>query len=161
MTDCISLGPKITVDGDCSHETKRHLLLERKAMTNPHIVFKSRDITLLTKVCIVKATVFPVVINECEHWTKKKALSQRIDAFKLWCWRRLSRVPWTAKKSNQSILKESNPDYSLEELRLKLKLQYFGQLMGRADSLEETLTLGKIEGRRRRKRQRMRVGWHH
>ena len=156
MTDCISLGPKITVDGDCSHETKRHLLLERKAMTNPHIVFKSRDITLLTKVCIVKATVFPVVINECEHWTKKKALSQRIDAFKLWCWRRLSRVPWTAKKSNQSILKESNPDYSLEELRLKLKLQYFGQLMGRADSLEETLTLGKIEGRRRRKRQRMR-----
>ena len=156
VTDFIFLGSKNTLDSDCSHETKRHFLLERKAMTNPHIVFKSRDITLLTKVCIVKATVFPVVINECEHWTKKKALSQRIDAFKLWCWRRLSRVPWTAKKSNQSILKESNPDYSLEELRLKLKLQYFGQLMGRADSLEETLTLGKIEGRRRRKRQRMR-----
>ena len=125
-------------------------------MTNLHIIFKNRDIALLTKVRIVKAMVFPVVMYGCEHWTKKKALSQRIDAFKLWCWRRLLRFPWTARKSNQSILQETNPDYSLEGLRLKLKLQYFGHLMGRANSLEETLVLGKIEGRRRRRRQRMR-----
>ena len=115
----------------------------KKSQSNLDSVFKSRDITLLTKVCIVKATVFPVVINECEHWTKKKALSQRIDAFKLWCWRTLLRVPWTAKKSNHSILKKINPEYSLEGLMLKLKLQYFGHLMQRADSLEKTLMLGK------------------
>ena len=125
-------------------------------MTNLHIIFKNRDIALLTKVRIVKAMVFPVVMYGCEHWTKKKALSQRIDAFKLWCWRRLLRFPWTARKSNQSILQETNPDYSLEGLRLKLKLQYFGHLMGRANSLEETLVLAKIEGKRRRRRQRMR-----
>ena len=140
--------PKITVDGDCSHEVKRHLLLGRKAMTNLDSILKSRDITLLTKVCIVKPMVFPLVMYRCEHWTKKKAECQRINFFELWCWRRLLRVPWTARRSNQSILKEISPEYSLEGLMLKL--QYFGHLMQRADSLEKTLMLGKIEGRSKR-----------
>ena len=155
------LGSKITADGDCSHEIKRHLLLGRKVMTNLDSIFKSKDITLPTKVRLVKAMVFPVVMCGCESWTIKKAACQRIDAFELWCWRRLLRVPWTAR-SNQSILKEMSPGCSLEGLMLKLKLQYFGHLMQRTDSLEETLMLGKIEGGRRRERQRMRlVGWHH
>ena len=154
VTDFIFLGSKITVDGDCSHEIKRHLLLGRKAMTNLDSVVKSRDVTLPTKVCIVKAMVFPVVMYGCESWTVKKAEHQRIDAFELWCWRRLLRVPWTARRSNQSILKEINPEYSLEGLMLKF--HYFGQLMQRASSLEKTLMLGKIEGRRRRGRQRIR-----
>ena len=124
-----SWAPKITVDGDCSHEVKRHLLLGRKAMTNLHGVLKSRDMTLLTKVCIVKATVFPLVMYTCEHWTKKKAKRQRIDYFELWCWRRLLRIPWTARRSNLSVLKEINSEYSLEGLMLKLKLQHFGHLM--------------------------------
>ena len=149
VTDFIFLGSKITADGDCSHETKRHLLLWRKAMTNLDNILKSRDITLLTKVRLVKAMVFPVVMYGCESWTIKKAECQRIDAFELWCWRRLLRVPWTARKSNQLILKEINPGYSLEGLMLKLKLQYFGHLMQRTDSLEKTLLLGKTEGRRR------------
>ena len=156
VTDFIFLGSKITADGDCSHEIKRHLLLERKAMTNRNSILKSRDITLPTKVCIVKAMVFPVVIYECESWTIKKAERQRIDAFDLWCWRRPLSVPWTARISNQSILKEISPEYSLEGLMRKLKLQYFGHLMGRTDSLEKTRMLGKIEGGRRRGRQRMR-----
>ena len=134
---------------DCSHEIRRRLLLGRKAMTNLDHVVKSKDITFLTKVHIVKAIVFPVVMSECESWTIKKAECQRIYAFQLWCWRRLLRVPWTARRLNQSILKEINPEYLLEGLMLKLKLQYFGHLMGRADSLEKTLMLGKIEGRRR------------
>ena len=150
------LGSKITADGDCSHEIKRHLLLGRKAMTNLDGVLKSRDITLLTKVHIVKAMVFPVVMYAYVIWTIKKAEQQRIDALELWCWRRLLRVPWTARRSNQSILKEINPEYSFEVLMLKLKLQYFGHLMRRVDLLEKTLMLGKIEGRRRRGRQRMR-----
>ena len=150
VKDLILLGSKITVDGDCSHEIKRHLLLARKAMTNLNSIWESRDITLLTKVCLVKAMVYPVVMYRRESWTIKKAEHQRIDAFKLWCWRRLLRIPWTAKRSNQSILKEINPEYSLEGLMLKLKLQYFGHLMGRANSLEKTLMLGKTEGRRRR-----------
>ena len=150
-----SLLPK-SADGDCSHKIKRCLILERKAMTNLNIILKSRDITLLIKVHIVKAMVFPVVMYECERWTIKKAGHQRIDAFQLWCWRRLLRIPWPARRSNQSILKEINPEYSLEGLRLKLKLQYFGHLMWRTDSVEKTLMLGKIEGRRRRGRQRMR-----
>uniref|UniRef100_A0A8B9WU08 RNA-directed DNA polymerase n=1 Tax=Bos mutus grunniens TaxID=30521 RepID=A0A8B9WU08_BOSMU len=154
VTDFIFLGSKITVDGDCSHEIKRHLLLGRKLMTNLDSIFKSRDITLPTKVRLVKAMVFPVVIYGCESWTIKKAECQRIDAFELWCWRRLLRVPWTARRSNQSILKEVSPGISLEGMMLKLKLQYFGYLMQRADSLEKTLILGKIEGRRRG-RQRM------
>ena len=129
---------------------KRHLLLGRKAMTNLHRVLKSRDMTLLTKVCIVKATVFPLVMYTCEHWTKKKAKRQRIDYFELWCWRRLLRVPWTARRSNQSILKKIHPESSLEGLMLELKLQYFGHLMQRADSLEKSLMLGEIEGRGRR-----------
>ena len=129
MTDFLFLGFKITVDGDCSHEIRRRLLLGRKAMTNLDSVLKSRDITLPTKVCIVKAMVFPVVMYSCESWTIKKAECQRIDAFKLWCWRRLLKVPWTARRSNQSILREINPEYSLEGLMLKLKLQYFGHLM--------------------------------
>ena len=141
---------KITADGDCSHEIKRHLLLGRKAMTNLDSVLKSRDITLPTKVHLAKALVFPVVVYGCESWTIKNAERQRIDAFDLWCWRRLLRVPCTAKRSNQSILKEISPEYSLEGLMLKLQLQYFGHLMQRADSLEKTLMLGKIRGRRRR-----------
>ena len=147
-TDFLFLGSKITADSDCSHEIKTHFLLGRKTMTNLGIILKSRDITLLTKVHIVKAMVFLVVICGCESWTIKKAECQRIAAFELWCWRRLLRVPWTARRSNQSILKES-PEYSLEGLMLKLKLQYFGHLMQKADSLEKTLMLGKIEGRRR------------
>ena len=143
------LGSKITADGDCGHEIKRSLLLGRKVMTNLDSIFKSRDITLPTKVCVVKAIVFPVVIYGCESWTVKKAECRRIDAFELWCWRRLLRVPWTARRSNQSILKIS-PGCSLEGLMLKLKLQYFGHLMQRTDSLEKTLMLGGIVGRRRR-----------
>ena len=154
--DFIFLGSKITADGDCSHEIKRRLLLGRKVMTNLDSILKSRDITLPTKVCIVKAMVFPVVMYGCDSQTTKKAECQRIDAFELWCWRRLLRVSWTARRSNQPILKESSPEYSLEGLMLKLKLQYFGHLMQRADSLEKTLMLGKIEGRRRRGHQRMR-----
>ena len=147
---------KITTDGNCSHEIKRHLLLGRKVMTNLDSIFKSRDITLPTKVHLVKAMVFPVVMYGCESWTIKKAEHQRIDAFDLWCWRRLLRVPWTARRSNQSILKEISPEYSLEGLMLKLKLQYSGHLMQRNDSFDNTLMLGKIEGGRRRGRQRMR-----
>ena len=150
------LGSKITADGDCSHEIKRHLLLGWKAMTNLDIILKSRDITLPTKVHLVKAMVFPVVMYGCESWTIKKAEHWRIGAFELWCWRRLLRVPWTARRSNQSILKEISPGCSLEGLMLRLKLQYFGHLMRRADSFEKTVMLGKIEGRRRRKWQRMR-----
>ena len=151
----IFLGSKITADGDCSHEIKRCLLLGRKMMTNLDSILKSRDITLSTKVRLVKAVVFPVVMYGCEIWTIKKAEHRRIDAFELWCWRRLLRVPWTARRSTQSILKEISPGCSLEGLMLKLKLQYFGHLMQRADSFERTLTLGKIEGRRRRGQQRM------
>ena len=149
VTDFTFLVSKITADGDYSHEIKRHLLLGRKAMTNLDSILKSRDITLPAKVHLVKAMVFPVVMYGCESWTVKKAEHQRIDAFKLWCWRRLLRVPWTARRSNQSILKEISPEYSLEGLILKLKLQYFGHLMWSTDSLEKTLMLGKIEGRRR------------
>ena len=150
VTDFIFLGSKITADGDCSCEIKRRLLLGRKAMTNLDGVLKSKDITLPKKVHIVKAMVFPIVMYGCENWTIKKADYQRIDAFELWCWRRLLRVPWTARRSNQSILKEINPEYSLEGLMLKLKLQCFGHLMKGTDSLEKTLMLGTIEGRRRR-----------
>ena len=150
------LGSKITADGDCSHEIKRHLLLGRKAKTNLDSVLKSRNITLLTRVCLVKAMVFPVVMYGCENWTIRKAEHWRIDAFELWCWRRLLRVPQTARRSNQLILKEINPEYSLEGLVLKLKLQYFSHLMQRTDSLEKTLLLGKIEGRRRKGQERMR-----
>ena len=149
-------GSKITADGDCSHEIKRCLLLGRKVMTNLDSMLKSRDITLPTKVCLVKAMVFPVVIYGCESWTVKKAEHRKIDAFELWCWRRLLRVPWTAGRSNQSILKEFSPGCTLEGLMLKLKLQYSGHLMRRVDSLEKTLMLGEIGGRRRRGRQRMR-----
>ena len=156
MADFILGGSKITADGDCSHEIKRCLLLGRKVMTNLDSILKSRDITLLTKVCLVKAMVFPVIMYRCECWTIKKAEHQRIDAFELWCWRRLLRVPWTARRSNQSILKEISPVYSLEGLMLKLKLQYFGHLIGRTDSSEKTPMLGKIEGRRSRVGQRMR-----
>ena len=156
VSDFIFLGSKITVDGDYSHEIKRRLLLGRKVMTNLDSVLKTRDITLPTKVRLVKAMVFPVVMYECESWTVKKAEHQRIDAFELWCWRRLSRVPWTARRSNQSILKETNPGCSLEGLMLRLKHQYFGHIMRRVDSLEKTLMLGGIGGRRRRGRQRMR-----
>ena len=147
---------KIIADGDCRREIKRHLLLGRKAMIKLDSVLKSRDITLLTKVHLVKAMVFPIVMYGCESWTIKKAEYWRIDAFELWCWRRLVRVPWTARRSNQSILKEINPKYTIEGLMLKLKLQYFGHLRQRADSLEKTLMLGKIGGRKRRGRQRMR-----
>ena len=149
VADFIFLGSKITADGDCSHEIKRCLLLWRKAMMNLDSILKSRDITLSTNVCLVKVLVFPVVMYGCENWTIKKAECQRIDAFELWCWRRLLRVPWTARRSNQSILKKIIPEYSLEGLMLKLKLQYFGHLMQRADSVEQTLMLRKIEGRRR------------
>ena len=145
VLDFILGGSKITADGDCSHEIKRHLLLGRKVMTNLDSILKSRDITLSTKVCLVKAVVFPVVMCGCESWTIKKAESRRIDAFELWCWRRLLRVPGTARRSNQSILKEISPEYSLEGLMLKLKLQFFGHLMQRADSFEKTLMLGKME----------------
>ena len=156
VADFIFWGSKITADGDCSHEIKRCLLLGRKVLTNLDSILKSRDITLSTKVRPVKAMVFPVVVYGCECWTIKKAEHRRIDAFELWCWRRLLRVPWTARRSNQSILKETSPGCSLEGLILKLKLQYFGHLMWRADSFEKTLMLGKIEGRRRRRWQRMR-----
>ena len=149
-------GSKITAGGDCNHEIKRHLLLGRNVMTNLYSKLKSRDITLPTKVCLVKALVFPVVMYRCESWTIRKAEHRRIDAFVLWCWRRLLRVPWTARRSNQFILKEISPEYSLEGLMLKLKLQYFGHLMQRTDSLEKTLMLGKIEGGRRRGWQKMR-----
>ena len=156
VSDFIFLGSKITVDCDCSHEIKRRLLLGRKVMTNLDSILKSRDITLLTKVCLVKAMVFPVIIYECESWTVKKAERRRMEAFELWCWRSLLQVPQTARRSNQSILKEISPWCSLEGVMLKLKLQYFGHLMRRADSLEKSLMLGRIEGRRRRGRQRMR-----
>ena len=156
VSDFILGSSKIAADGDCSHEIKRHLLLERKVMTNLDSILKSRDVTLPTKFRPVKAMVFPVVMYGCESWTVKKAEHWRIDAFKLWCWRKLLRVPWTARRSNQSILKEISPEYSLEALRLKLKLPYFGHLMRRTDSLEKTLMLGKIKGGRRRGRQRMR-----
>jgi hypothetical protein len=149
-------GSKITADGDCSHEIKRHLLLGRKAMINLDSIFQSRDITLLTKVRLVNAMVFPVVMYGCESWTVKKAERQRIDAFELWCWRRLKRVLWNARRSNQCILKEINPGISLEGMMLKLKLQYFGHLMRRVDSLEMTLMLGVNGGRRRSRRPRMR-----
>ena len=156
VADVIFLGSKITADGDCSHEIKRHLLLRRKIKINLDSILKSRGISLPTKVHLVKVMVCPVVMYGCESWTVKKAECRRIDAFERWCWRRLLRVPWTERRSNQSILKEISPGCSLEGLLLKLKLQYFGHLMGRADSLEKTLMLGKIEGRRRRGRQRMR-----
>ena len=155
MKDFILGGSKVTADGDCSHEIKRCLLLGRKAMTNLDSILESTDITLPTKIYLIKAMVFPVVMYGCESWTIKKAECQRIDAFKLWCWRRLLRVPSTARRSNQSILKEISPEYSLEGLMLKLKLQYCGRLMQRADSSEKSLMLGKIEGRRKRGRQRM------
>ena len=150
VTDFIFLGSKITVDGDCSLEIKRRLLLGRKAMTNLDSILESRDTTLPTKVRIVKTMVFPVVVYGCESWTVKKAERRRIDAFELWCWRRLLRVPWTARRSTHSILKEISPGISLEGMMLKLKLQYFGHLMRRVDSLEKTLILGGIGGRRRR-----------
>ena len=151
VTVFIFWGSKITADGgNCSHEIKRRLLLGRKAMTNLDSILKSRDITLPTQVLLIKAMVFPVVMYGYESWTIKKVKYQRIDSFELWCWRRLLRVPWTARRSNQSILKEISPEYSLEGLMLKLKLQYFGHLMQRTDSLEKTLMLGKIEGRRKR-----------
>ena len=149
-------GSKITAGGDCSHEIKRHLFLGRKVMTNLDSILKSTHITLPTKVHLVKAVVFPVVMYGCKSWTIKKAECQRIDAFELWCWRRFLRVSWTARRSNQSILKQISPEYSLEGLILKLKFQYFGHLMQRTDSLEKTLLLGMTEGRRRRRQQRMR-----
>ena len=156
MADFIFLDSKITADSDCSHEIKRCLLLGRKVMTNLDSIFKSRDITLPIKFHLVKAMVFPVVMYGCESWSKKKNECWRIDAFELWCWRRFLRVPWTARRSKQSILKEISPECSLEGLMLKLKLQSFGHLMQRANSLEKTLMLGKIEGRRRRGWQKMR-----
>ena len=156
VADFIFLGSKITADGDCNYEIKRHLLLGRKVITNLDSILKSKDVTLPTMVHLVKAMVFPVVMYGCESWTIKKAECQRIDAFELWCWRRLLRVPWTARRSNLSILKELSPRCSLKRLILKLKLQYFGHLMWRADSFKKTLILGKIEGRRRRGWQRMR-----
>ena len=153
VTDFLILGSKITADDDCSHEIRRRLLLGQKAMTNIDHVLKSRDITLPTEVCIVKAAVFPMVLYGCESWMVKKAEHQRTDVFELWCWRRFLKVLWTAKRSNQSILRETNSEYSLE--RLMLKLQYFGQLMQTTNSLEKTLMLGKTEGRRRIGHQRM------
>ena len=156
------MGSKITADSDFSHEIKRHSLLGRKVMTNLDSIFKCRDITLPTEVHLVKGMVFPVIMYGCESWTIKKAEYQRIDAFELWCWRRLMRVPWAARRSNQSILKETSPGCSLEGLRLRLKLQYFGHFMRRVDSLEKTLTLGKIEGRREKGTiEDEMVGWHH
>ena len=151
VRDFIFLGSQITADGDCSHEIKRLLLLGRQAMTNLDSIFESRDIILPTKFHLVKAMVSPVVMYGCESWTMNKAKHQRIDAFELWCWKRLLRVLWTARRSNQSILKAISPEYSLEGLMLNLKLQSFGHLMRRTDSLEKTLMLGKIEGRRRRR----------
>ena len=156
VIDFIFLSSEITADGDCSHEIKRRLLLGGKVMTNLDSILKSRDITLLTKVSLVKAMIFPVVMYECESWTVKKTECLRIDAFELWYWRRHLRVPWTARRPNKSILKEISPEYSLEGLMVKLKLQYFGHLMQRTDSFENILMLGKIEGRRRRGQQRMR-----
>ena len=162
MADFIFLSFKITADGDYSHEIKRHLLLGRKVMTNLDSILKSRDITLSTKVHLIKAMVFPVVMYGCESWTVKKAECRRIDAFELWCWRRLLRVPWIARKFNQSILKEISPGCSLEGLMSKLKLQYFGSLMQRVESFEKTLMLGKIEGGRRMGTiEDEMVGWHH
>ena len=155
VTDFTFLGSRISADGDCSHEIKRHLLHGGKAMTNSDSILKSRDITLPTKVSLVKAVVFPVLMYGYENWTIKKAECQRNDAFELWCWRRLLRVPWTARRSNQSILKEISPEYSLARLMLKLELQYSDHLMQRADSVEKILMLGKIEGGRRRGWQRM------
>ena len=154
--EVLFVGAPITADGDCSHEIKKCLLHGRKVMNNLDSILKSRDITLPTKIRLVKAMVFPVVMYGCESWTIKKAEHRRIDTFELWCWRRLLRIPWTARRSNQCILKEINPGCSLEGLMLKLKLQHFGRLMQRADSFEKTLMLGKIEGGRRRGRQRMR-----
>ena len=156
VSDFIFGGSKITADGDCSHKIKRRLLLGRKVMTNLDSIFKSRDITLPTKIHLVKAMVFPVVIYGYESWTIKKAECHRIDVFELWCWRRLLRVPWTARRSNQSILKEISPEYSLEGLMLKLKLQYFGHLIWRTDSFQKTLMLGKIEGGKKRQQ---RIRW--
>ena len=156
VSDFIFGGSKITADGECSHEIKRRLLLGRKVMTNRDSIFKSRDITLPTKVCLVKAMVFPVVMYGCESWTVKKAEHRRIAAFELWCWRRLLRVLWTARRSNQSILKEISPGCSLEGIMLKLKFQYFGHLMRRVDSLEKNPMLGGFGGRRKRGQQRMR-----
>ena len=150
VSDFILWGSKITADGDCSHEIKRRLLPGKKVMTKLDSIFKSRDITVPTKECLVKATVFPVVTYGCESWTVKKAEHRRIDAFELWCWRRLLRIPWTARRTNQSILKDISPGISLEGMKLKLKLQYFGHLMRKVDSLEKTLMLGGIRGRRRR-----------
>ena len=162
VTDFIFLDSKITEDGDFSHEIKGHLLLGRKATAKLDSILKSRDITLPIKVCLVKAIFFPVVMYGCESWTIKKAEHQRIDDFKLWCWRRLLRDPWTARSSNQSILKKISPAFSLEGLMLKLKLQYFGHLIQRSDLLEKTLMLGKIEGRKRRgTTEDEMVGWHH
>ena len=162
VADFIFLGSSITADNDCSHDIKRHLLLGRKAMTNLDSILKSGDIILPTKVCIVKTMVLPVVMYGWKSWTIKKAEHWKIDIFELWCWRRLLRVPFTARRSNLSILKEINPEYSLEGLMLKLKLQFFDRMMQRADSLEKTLMLGKIEGRRRgQERMRWLVGWHH
>ena len=156
VADFISGGSKITADGDCSHEIKRHLLFGREVMTNLDSILKSRDITLPTKVRLAKAVVFPVVMYGCESWTVKNAEHWRTDAFELCCWKRLLRVPWTARRSNQFILKEISTEYSLKGLMLKLKLQYFGHLMQKTDSFEKTLMLGKIKGRRRRGRQRIR-----
>ena len=161
MSDFIFLGSKITADVYCSHEIKRCLLLEKKVMTNLDCILKSRDITLPTKVCLIKAMVIPVVMYGCESWTVKKAESQKIDAFELWCWRRLLRVPWTAKRSNQSILKEISPGCSLERLMLQLTLQYFGYLMGRVESLEKTLMLGGIGGRGKGTTEDEMARWHH
>ena len=156
LTDFIFGGSKITADGDCSHEIKRQLLFGRKVMTNLDSILKSRDISFPTKICLVKAMAFPIVMYGCESWTIKKAECWRIDAFELWCWRRLLKVPWTARRSNQSILREISHEYSLQGLMLKLKLHYFGHLMWRTDSLEKTLMLGKIESGKRREQQRMR-----
>ena len=156
VSQLILLGSRVTADGDCSHEIKRWLLFGRKAMTSLESILKRRNITWLTKVCLVKAMVFPVVMYGCESWAVNKGECQKIDAFELWCWKRLLRVPWTARRSNQSLVKEISLKYSLEGLMLKLKLQYFGHLMQRTDSLEKTLMLGKIEGGRRRGQQRMR-----
>ena len=161
VTDSIFLGSEITADGDCSHEIKRRLLLGIKAMTNLESVLKSRDITLPTKVHLVKAIVFPVVMYGCESWTIKKAECQRTDAFELWFWRRLLGVPWTARRSNQSILKEISPEYSLERLMLKLKHQYFGHLMGRVDSFEKVLMLEGLKARGEGVAEDEMVRWHH
>ena len=161
VSDFIFLGSKVTADGDCSHEIKRRLLLGRKVMTNLDSILKSRYITLPTKVRFVKAMVFPVVMYGCESWTVKKAECRRIDAFELWCWRRLLRVPWTARRSNQSILKEISPECSLKGLMLKLKLQYFGYLMRRTDSLEKTLMLGKTRQEEKETTEDEMVEWHH